>query len=105
MFSLSTHKKKSSGNRIPIVAMMAYAMKDDAERCRDAGMDVYLAKPFQAEDLFDIIDRVLPGKSQAHTGALAERKETGGTLDWSAALKRVENDTQLLGEMALKQRI
>jgi hypothetical protein len=37
--------------RTPIVALSASAMADERERCLEAGMDDFLAKPFRAEEL------------------------------------------------------
>ena len=42
----------------PIVAMTAHVMEGDRERCLEAGMDDYVAKPIQPADLFAAIERV-----------------------------------------------
>ena len=44
---------------IPVVAVTAIAMSGDREQCLAAGMDDYLAKPFQIETLEATLARVL----------------------------------------------
>src|SRR5262245_6939285 len=41
----------------PIVALTANAFDDDRRRCLQAGMDDYLAKPFDREDLYRLLKR------------------------------------------------
>lgn len=44
-------------DRTPIIAMTASAFEDDRRRCLDAGMNDYLAKPFDPEDLYALLRR------------------------------------------------
>lgn len=44
---------------LPIVALTANALHEDRQRCKDAGMDDYLAKPFKREDLQAVLQRWL----------------------------------------------
>ena len=46
--------------RIPIIAMTAGAMQDDRERCLEAGMDDYIAKPVNLDELARILSKWLP---------------------------------------------
>jgi two-component system sensor histidine kinase/response regulator len=44
-------KRENGGPRVPIVALTAHALQGDRERCLDAGMDDYMAKPLEPEKL------------------------------------------------------
>ena len=60
---LIREKEKKTGKHLPVVAMTAHAMQSDRERCLAAGMDGYLAKPFEAKDLFETVEKT--GRSAA----------------------------------------
>jgi PAS domain S-box-containing protein len=48
--------EKNTGRHIPIIAMTAYAMKEDREKCLMNGMDGYLSKPIKTKELARIIE-------------------------------------------------
>jgi len=50
-------KEKTSGGRVPIVALTANAMRGDGDRCLAQGMDAYLTKPFRIADLNRVLVR------------------------------------------------
>jgi PAS domain S-box-containing protein len=54
-------------SHIPIVALTAYAMKGDRERCLECGMDSYVEKPIRSAELLDTVDRLL-AQSPRHAG-------------------------------------
>jgi len=43
------------GRHVPIIAMTANAMQGDRERCLEAGMDAFLSKPMNAQELFSVL--------------------------------------------------
>jgi PAS domain S-box-containing protein len=96
-------KEKASGRHIPIVAMTAHALKGDKERCLEAGMDGYVAKPIQREELFAAIEKATSSKTDEPTTADAPSGTAGEAgappIDVEAALQRFEGDREFLMEI------
>jgi PAS domain S-box-containing protein len=45
-----------SGSHTPIIAMTAFALKEDKERCLESGMDDYIKKPVDRNELFAVVE-------------------------------------------------
>ena len=82
-------REAESGQHIPILAMTAYASKEDQEKCIEAGVDSYLSKPLSPEKL-----------RQALSGFLPLRLEIGAAqpVDLDAALEATDGDWEILRE-------
>jgi signal transduction histidine kinase/CheY-like chemotaxis protein len=50
-----------AGPHVPIIALTAHAMKGDSDRCLEAGMNGYLAKPIRIPDLDRVLTELGPG--------------------------------------------
>jgi CheY-like chemotaxis protein len=92
-------KEKETGTHVPIVAMTAHAMKGDRERCLEKGMDAYVSKPIKAQELFETIDKTVPGEPKPKVGVPQTRQEDD-VIDWLGAIAHVEGDIELLKEIA-----
>lgn len=90
--------EQARGTHVPIVALTANAMQGDRERCLAAGMDAYVSKPLQAEELFAVIETFAanPRTSEPRGGALPE---CTNVLDRTAGLAVAEGDEDLLAEL------
>lgn len=51
--------EKETGKHIPIIALTAYAMESDQEKCINSGMDCFLSKPVSIEILYNEIEQFL----------------------------------------------
>ncbi|EFI35907.1 multi-sensor hybrid histidine kinase [Desulfonatronospira thiodismutans ASO3-1] len=65
---------ESQNPRIPIIAMTAGAMQEDRERCIEAGMDDYTAKPVNPDELARVLEKWL----LENRGQRAEDRSQGG---------------------------
>jgi two-component system, sensor histidine kinase and response regulator len=92
-------RDRVSGRHLPIIAMTAYAMKGDRERCLAAGMDGYISKPIRPEELYAAIGALRPA-AQPKSARGVDDCLPKQLFNWDAALSHVGGDAGLLREMA-----
>ena len=90
---------------VPVVAMTAHAMPEDRRRCLEAGMDDYVPKPIDPEQLLPVLARVLrvdlergDGSGSPPDGADAGQPPV---FDEAAFLGRVLGNREVAVRMAL----
>jgi CheY-like chemotaxis protein len=52
--------QRPSGLHTPIIAMTAHALAGDRDRCLEAGMDAYVAKPIRPQELYRTMAAFFP---------------------------------------------
>ncbi|HEY2930392.1 MAG TPA: response regulator [Acidobacteriota bacterium] len=94
-------REAATGAHVPIVAMTAHAMKGDRERCLEAGMDDYLAKPIQTKAFFAAIDKLTTNAASAAESGARPRQVMAqiAAFNPTAALDRFEGDMALMKEV------
>jgi PAS domain S-box-containing protein len=83
---------------LPIVALTAGAMDSDRERCREAGMDDYLAKPVTRRALVEALRRHL-GLASPPPPAPSPKGDPREVYDRADVLDRIDGNEELLAEL------
>jgi CheY-like chemotaxis protein len=87
-------REKTSGEHLRVIALTALTGKRDRERCIEAGMDDFLAKPVRTAEVYAALERVIA----AHPFVAADAAESA-LIDPEVVLSGCAGDPALLGEM------
>jgi signal transduction histidine kinase/DNA-binding response OmpR family regulator/HPt (histidine-containing phosphotransfer) domain-containing protein len=109
--------EKGTGNRLPVVAITASAMKEEVDRCYAAGMDDFLSKPVEMQKLKDTVRRWMPKPTKVSAvnadAAPPERRDEapnpaatggggGGPIDPTALNSVFGDDDEVIKEILLE---
>jgi len=99
-------KREVGRPRVPIIALTAHALKGDRERFLEAGMDDYLAKPLDPDQLIAKIIHWTAKRTEAPKPKQAQDTSPDATqfssFDYEAALKRCMGNKTLVVQLASK---
>lgn len=77
---------------IPIIALTAYAMKGDKERFLEAGMNRYVSKPVEMEELINAVNGIMQGREDTES---AGSDEITGSARYVSEVRALEDDELL----------
>ena len=100
-------RKREKGHRTPIIAMTASALTDDRDQCLAAGMDGYIAKPIQPDELRRTIQRFAHAQNRSTSEQVADENHSSvkiqpsaDVIDLELARRQIPGGEQGVREMA-----
>ncbi|HEU5436555.1 MAG TPA: response regulator, partial [Telluria sp.] len=96
-------REQASGRHLHIIAVTANAMKDDREVCLAAGMDDYMTKPIDTDQLVERLEasQIKRGEGDRQPPLVqAAPAGLGRAFDLDSALKRSRGKVTLLKQLA-----
>ena len=93
-------REKATETHLPIIALTASAMRGDRERCLAAGMDGYISKPINAQELLTLVETL---GSQTRLAKLSDQRlpASDAQFDFRTALARLEGDVEIFKEQVV----
>ncbi len=93
-------RREAQGRRTPVVAMTAYTLQGDRDRCIAAGMDDYLTKPVGLDALRAVLRRWLSAPQDGPTAAAPEEARVPGEAESPTQFTRLPSlDPRVLDEL------
>jgi len=98
---IRTSESKVLDHRVPIIAMTANAMKGDRGKCLEAGMDDYLCKPVNPQELNDILEKWIAKQDSSllYEATNSDKEPVQNIFDKASLLDRLMGDKELANEI------
>lgn len=91
--------------KIPIIAMTAHAMVGDREKCMNVGMNDYVSKPIEPDQLFAVlakyISKIVPTDKKSNDKKTEELPETLPGIDITSGLNRLLGNKKFFKQLLL----